>query len=80
MYFAEELVKATGLVVTPGIGFGDEGEGYIRISLVTHDQRFYDVLLRLKEFMKVKNVCIPKIPKSWITDIKNKCSASEKSS
>lgn len=49
--FAETLLKETGVVVTPGVGFGPSGEGYIRISLVTHDNRFHDALLRFKEFM-----------------------------
>lgn len=49
---AEHLIKETGVVVTPGIGFGECGEGYIRISLVTHDNRFHDALLRLKKFIK----------------------------
>ncbi|MHB9155791.1 MAG: LL-diaminopimelate aminotransferase [Endomicrobiales bacterium] len=50
--FAEELLKKTGVVVTPGVGFGQYGEGYIRIALVTHDNRFHDALLRMKKFMK----------------------------
>ncbi|MCX5777667.1 MAG: LL-diaminopimelate aminotransferase [Elusimicrobia bacterium] len=49
---AEHLIQETGVVVTPGIGFGASGEGYIRISLVTHDNRFHDALLRLKKFIK----------------------------
>jgi len=50
--FAERLLKDSGLVVTPGVGFGKCGEGYIRVALVTHDKRFHDALLRLKEFIK----------------------------
>lgn len=49
---AERLLKETGVVVSPGVGFGANGEGYIRISLVTHDKRFHDALLRLKKFTK----------------------------
>lgn len=49
---AESLVKETGIVATPGIGFGAAGEGYLRMSMVTHDNRFHDALLRLKKFMK----------------------------
>lgn len=48
----EKLVKDTGLVVSPGIGFGKHGEGYIRMSLVTHDKRFHDALLRIGKFTK----------------------------
>src|SRR3989339_1032382 len=51
MTFAERLLKETGVCITPGIGFGSYGEGYVRMSLVTHDNRFHDVLLRLKKFL-----------------------------
>jgi LL-diaminopimelate aminotransferase len=50
--FAEKLVTQTGIVTTPGVGFGKHGEGYIRVALVTHDNRFHDALLRLKEFIR----------------------------
>ncbi|MDR1087187.1 MAG: hypothetical protein LBL16_02960 [Endomicrobium sp.] len=50
---AQRLVKETGVVVSPGIGFGKHGEGYIRMSLVTHDKRFHDALLRIGKFTKM---------------------------
>ena len=50
MAFAEKLIRETG-VVAPGVGFGAGGEGYIRMSLVTHDKRFHDVLLRFKKLL-----------------------------
>ncbi len=49
---AERLLKETGVAVSPGVGFGANGEGYVRISLVTHDKRFHDALLRIKKFTK----------------------------
>lgn len=49
--FAETLIKETGVVVTPGVAFGPNSEGYIRMSLVTPDNRFHDALLRFKEFI-----------------------------
>ncbi len=51
---AERLLQETGVVVSPGVGFGSCGEGYIRIALVTHDKRFHDALLRFKQFTKGK--------------------------
>ncbi len=50
--FAEKIIKETGIVVAPGVGFGPGGEGFIRMSLVTHDNRFHDALLRLKKLGK----------------------------
>lgn len=55
--FAEKLLRETGIAVSPGVGFGAGGEGYIRMSLVTHDKRFHDVLLRLK---KITHEALPK--------------------
>jgi aspartate/methionine/tyrosine aminotransferase len=49
--FAEKVLRETGIVVAPGVGFGDLGEGYIRMALVTHDNRFHDVLLRFKKLL-----------------------------
>lgn len=35
--FAMELLEKYGIIVTPGIGFGKGGEGFVRISLTTKD-------------------------------------------
>jgi LL-diaminopimelate aminotransferase len=49
---AEKLVQETGVVVSPGVGFGKHGETYMRMSLVTHEKRFHDALLRIGKFTK----------------------------
>lgn len=33
--FAKKLLTEKGIVVTPGVGFGESGEGYFRISMTT---------------------------------------------
>ena len=48
--FAEKLIRETGVVVTPGVGFNAGGEGYIRMSLVTHDKRFHESCCGLRNF------------------------------
>ena len=50
--FCEKLLEETGVAITPGVGFGKCGEGYVRMALVTHDNRFHDALLRIKKFLK----------------------------
>lgn len=45
--FATRLLEDTGVVVTPGIGYGTHGEGYIRLSLTTPDDRIDEGLRRL---------------------------------
>jgi aspartate/methionine/tyrosine aminotransferase len=49
---AERLEKETGVVISPGVGFGKHVEGYIRMSLVTRDKRLHDALLRIGRFTK----------------------------
>ena len=56
--FCEKLIHDTGIALSPGIGFGEEGEGHVRIALVTRDSRFYDALLRLKKFQGLSGVKI----------------------
>ena len=45
--FAAKLLEEIEVVVTPGLGYGKAGEGYIRISLTTPDDRLDEALRRL---------------------------------
>jgi LL-diaminopimelate aminotransferase len=49
MSFTEHLVHKANVVVSPGTGFGDLGEGYIRIALVDSDERIGEAVERLKK-------------------------------
>jgi aspartate/methionine/tyrosine aminotransferase len=57
--FAEKLIQETGVAVAPGVGFGKEGEGYVRFAMVTHDDRFYDAALRIRKFFRKYGVGVP---------------------
>ncbi len=46
--FAERLLDETGVVVTPGIGYGQNGEGYVRLSLTVPDDRLDEGIRRLQ--------------------------------
>jgi len=45
--FTKKLLDETGIAVTPGIGYGKEGEGYIRFSLTISDDRLEQGMNRL---------------------------------
>ncbi len=49
--FAESLLEKAGVAVAPGIGYGRRGEGYIRISLTSPDERFSEAIRRLGEHL-----------------------------
>ena len=48
--FATRLLDEALVVVTPGNGYGSQGEGYIRISLTTADDRLDEGLTRLQKW------------------------------
>jgi LL-diaminopimelate aminotransferase len=43
------LLEKTGIVTTPGNGFGDPGEGYFRISLTVPEERLKEAVARLEK-------------------------------
>jgi LL-diaminopimelate aminotransferase len=47
MEFASRLLDDVGVVVTPGVGYGAAGEGYVRLSLTIPDDRLEEGLRRL---------------------------------
>ncbi|MEW6444278.1 MAG: LL-diaminopimelate aminotransferase [bacterium] len=47
--FARTLLLETGVVVTPGVGFGEHGEGYFRVSLTAPSDRLEEALFRLQQ-------------------------------
>ena len=49
--FCEKALNEAHVVLTPGSGYGPEGEGYIRISLTTPTERILEACERLKRCM-----------------------------
>ena len=45
--FTAELLDKTGVAVTPGLGYGSAGEGYIRLSFTLPDDRLEEGIRRL---------------------------------
>lgn len=47
--FAEMVFEKTGVVVTPGNGYGQYGEGFFRIALTVNKERIEEAITRIKE-------------------------------
>ncbi|MDO9632455.1 MAG: LL-diaminopimelate aminotransferase [Humidesulfovibrio sp.] len=47
--FVTRVLKQTGVVTTPGNGFGAPGEGYFRISLTVNTDRLKEAVLRISQ-------------------------------
>ena len=48
--FAARLIEECGVVVTPGRGYGVNGEGYVRLSVTIADDRMEEGLRRLRDW------------------------------
>ena len=47
--FAKLLLEEAGIVATPGVGFGEAGEGYIRFALTKPVERIKEAVERMKK-------------------------------
>ena len=50
--FAFKLAEQEGVSLTPGAGFGPEGEGYVRMALVDTEARMKEAARRIGNFIK----------------------------
>ncbi len=47
--FAELVFEKTGVVITPGNGYGEYGEGFFRIALTVEKERMVEAINRIKD-------------------------------
>ena len=51
MLFAKLLIEEAGVAVAPGVGFGEYGEGYVRIGLVENEHRIRQAARNVKRLL-----------------------------
>ncbi|MEL1135791.1 aminotransferase class I/II-fold pyridoxal phosphate-dependent enzyme [Desulfitobacterium sp. THU1] len=49
--FAFDLARKAGVIVVPGVAFGEYGEGYVRIGLVQEPEVLREAVQRVQEFL-----------------------------
>lgn len=49
--FATELLDKAGVVCTPGVGFGEHGEGFVRFALTQNEEKIKKALKKMREVM-----------------------------
>jgi alanine-synthesizing transaminase len=54
MEFAKQLLVHAKVAVSPGIGFGEYGEGYVRIALVENEHRIRQAARNVKKFLSLR--------------------------
>ena len=50
--FSKLLLEEADIAVSPGLGFGEYGEGYVRLSMVENEQRVRQAARNLRKLMK----------------------------
>jgi alanine-synthesizing transaminase len=50
--FAKQLLTHAGVAVAPGVGYGEEGEGFVRIALVENEQRLRQAARNVRRFLQ----------------------------
>lgn len=55
MEFASLLVEEAGVVVAPGTGFGEYGEGYVRFALVENEDHIKIAVGRINKLLKTED-------------------------
>jgi alanine-synthesizing transaminase len=51
LLFSKLLIEEAGVAVAPGVGFGEYGEGYVRIGLVENEHRIRQAARNVKKFL-----------------------------
>jgi alanine-synthesizing transaminase len=54
MEFAKQLLVHAKVAVSPGIGFGEYGEGFVRIALVENEHRIRQAARNVKKFLSMR--------------------------
>jgi alanine-synthesizing transaminase len=50
--FSKLLIEKADVAVAPGIGFGEHGDGYVRIALVENEQRIRQAARNIRRFLE----------------------------
>jgi alanine-synthesizing transaminase len=52
--FSKKLLEHAKVAVAPGLGFGEYGEGYVRIALVENEHRIRQAARNVKKFLSLR--------------------------
>jgi len=55
MGFSKLLLERANVAVAPGVGFGEYGEGFVRIAMVENNQRLRQATRNIKSFLSGRN-------------------------
>ncbi|MBA2932579.1 LL-diaminopimelate aminotransferase [Sphingomonas sp. CGMCC 1.13654] len=62
--FSKQLLTHAQVAVAPGVGFGEEGEGYVRLALVENEHRIRQAARNIKRYLQSMGVNTPTTAKA----------------
>ncbi len=54
--FSKQLLTHAGVAVAPGVGYGEDGEGFVRIAMVENEQRLRQAARNVKKYLQSMGV------------------------
>jgi alanine-synthesizing transaminase len=57
--FSKQLLTHAGVAVAPGVGYGEDGEGFVRIAMVENEHRIRQAARNVKRYLTEMGVNTP---------------------
>src|SRR3546814_15523902 len=57
--FSKQLLTEAKVAAAPGVGYGEKGEGYVRIAMVENEQRLRQAARNVKRYLQSMGVNTP---------------------
>jgi alanine-synthesizing transaminase len=54
--FSKQLLTHAEVAVAPGVGYGEDGEGYVRIAMVENEQRLRQAARNIRRYLSSMGV------------------------
>ncbi len=59
--FSKQLLMHAKVAVAPGVGYGEDGEGFVRIAMVENEQRIRQAARNIRKFLAMHGVNTPAV-------------------
>lgn len=57
--FSKQLLTHAGVAVAPGVGYGEDGEGFVRIAMVENEQRLRQAARQVRRYLQSMGINSP---------------------
>ena len=57
--FSKQLLTHAGVAVAPGVGYGEDGEGFVRIAMVENEHRIRQAARNVRKYLQRMGVKAP---------------------